>query len=160
MSKEREEDPGTTHEMREELPAGESQPQKEEEDASSPFDHPAFLPVILVAVALWFGFDGWFNAEIESARFNRYGFGFLAGAALYFTLDEFARFPYLTALLFLGYALWLGALSLLGSPGAWYNDEPSAQLFNRYAGSGFLALAALSALRETWRRRRARVRGA
>ena len=154
MSDERRDDPGTTRETREGLPAGESEPQEEEENASSPFDHPAFLPVILVAVALWFGFDGWFNEEIESVRFNRYGFGFLVGAALYFTLDEVTRFPYLTALLFLGYALWLGALSLLGSPDAWYNDEPSVLLFNRYAGIGFLALAGLSALRETWRRRR------
>ena len=81
------------------------------------------------------------------------------GAALYFTIDEITRFPYLTALLFLGYALWLGALSLLGSPDAWYNDEPSVQLFNRYAGIGFLALAGLSALRETWRRRRGRAPG-
>ena len=145
--------------MREGLPSGEPEPQEEEENASSPFDHPAFLPVILVAVALWFGFDGWFNEEIESVRFNRYGFGFLLGAALYFTLDEVTRFPYLTALLFLGYALWLGTLSLLGSPDAWYNDEPSVQLFNRYAGIGFLALAGLSALRETWRRRRGRAPG-
>jgi hypothetical protein len=145
--------------MREGLPADESEPQEEGQGASSPFDHPAFLPVILVAVALWFGFDGWFNEEIESVRFNRYGFGFLLGAALYFTLDEVTRFPYLTALLFLGYALWLGALSLLGSPDAWYNDEPSVQLFNRYAGIGFLALAGLSALRETWRRRRGRAPG-
>jgi hypothetical protein len=145
--------------MREGLPSGEPEPQEEEENASSPFDHPAFLPVILVAVALWFGFDGWFNPEIESVRFNRYGFGFLVGAALYFTLDEVTRFPYLTALLFLGYALWLGALSLLGSPDAWYNDEPSVQLFNRYAGIGSLALAGLSARRETWRRRRGRAPG-
>ena len=145
--------------MREGLPAGESEPPEEEENASSPFDHPAFLPVILVAVALWFGFDGWFNEEIESVRFNRYGFGFLVGAALYFTLDEVTRFPYLTALLFLGYALWLGALLLLGSPGVWYNDEPSVQFFNRYAGIGFVALAGLSALRETWRRRRGQASG-
>ena len=114
VSDERGDDPGTTREMREGLPSGEPEPQEEEENASSPFDHPAFLPVILVAVALWFGFDGWFNEEIESVRFNRYGFGFLLGAALYFTLDEVTRFPYLTALLFLGYALWLGAF-LFGS---------------------------------------------
>ena len=146
-------------EAQEELPSGESEQEEEEQAASSPFDHPAFLPVILVAVALWFGYDGWFNSEIESVRFNRYGFGFLLGAALYFTLDELTRLAYLRALLFLGYALWLGALSLLGSPDTWYNDEPSVQLFNRYAGIGFVALAGLSALRETWRRRRGRASG-
>jgi hypothetical protein len=145
--------------VQEEHPSDEAEPQEEEEHASSPFDHPAFLPVILVAVALWFGFDGWFNEEIESVRFNRYGFGFLVGAALYFTLDEVTQFPYLKALLFLGYALWLGAFSLLGSPDAWYNDESSVRLFNHYASIGFLALAGLSALRETWRRRRGRASG-
>ncbi len=155
MSDEREDDPGTPREARKGSPAHEAEALEEERDTSGPFDHPAFLPVILVAVALWFGYDGWFNEEIESVRFNRYGFGFLLGAALYFALDELTRLPYLTALLFLGYALWLGALALLGPPGAWYNDEPSVQLFNRYAGIGFLVLAGLAALRETWRRRRA-----
>ncbi|HEY5656292.1 MAG TPA: hypothetical protein VIY27_00740 [Myxococcota bacterium] len=156
MPDERAEDSQADREMSEAPPGSDAELQQEEEDASSPFDHPAFLPVILVAVALWFGYDGWFNTEIESVRFNRYGFGFLIGAALYFTLEELARLPYLTALLFLGYALWLGGLSLLGSPDVWYNDEPSVQLFNRWAARGFLVLAAFSALRETWRRRRAR----
>jgi hypothetical protein len=151
---EREDDAGTPPETRGGSPADDAEAQEEEREASSPFDHPAFLPVILLAAALWFGYDGWFNEEIESVRFNRYGFGFLLGAALYFALDEITRLPYLTALLFLGYALWLGALGLLGAPDAWYNDELSVQLFNRYAGSGFLVLAGLSVLRQTWRRRR------
>lgn len=152
MSSEREDDPSEAQAARDAEPR--DRDEDEEEDASSPFDHPAFLPVIVTAVALWFGFDGWFDPDTESIRFNRYGFGFLAGAALYFTLDEFARFPYLTPLLFLGYAIWLGALATFGSPDAWYSDEPMARLFNRYAGIGFLALAALAALRETWRRRK------
>jgi len=159
VSDERTEDPGTPREAAPEMADGLAAggPEKEEEhDASSPFDHPAFLPVILVAVALWFGYDGWFNEEIESVRFNRYGFGFLLGAALYFTLDEVKPLPYLKALLFLGYALWLGVLSVLDSPDAWYGYEPSTDLFdfNRWVGIGFLALAGLSALRETWCRRR------
>ena len=33
----------------------------DEEEASSPFDHPAFLPVLIWGLAIWFGFDGWFN---------------------------------------------------------------------------------------------------
>ena len=151
MPDERAEDSQTSREVREASPGSEAELHAEEEDTSSPFDHPLFLPVILVAVALWFGYDGWFNPEIESVRFNRYGFGFLSGAALYFILDEFARLPYLTALLFLGYALWLGSLSLLGSPDARYAN---------WAALAFLALAALSVLRETWRRRRDRARGA
>jgi hypothetical protein len=146
-------DPREVEEMREE-PPGQEAPEDEDEGASSPFDHPAFLPVILFAVALWFGFDGWIAEDTESVRFNRYGFGFLLGAALYFTLDSYARRPYLLALLFVAYAVWLGAFALLGSPGAWYNDVASARLFNRYAGLGFLALAVLAALREAWRMRR------
>lgn len=154
MSDERLEDPETPREVREGAPGGAPEAHGEDEDASSPFDHPAFLPVILVAVALWFGYDGWFDEETESVRFNRYGFGFLLGAALYFTLDEVKRLPYLKALLFLGYALWLGALAVACPSDAWCNDDPMVRAFNRYAGIAFLALAGLSALRETWRGRR------
>jgi hypothetical protein len=155
MADEHGEDPRAADEMPEAPRGDREELDGEEEDASSPFDHPAFLPVILIAVALWFGFDGWFNPETESIRFNRYGFGFLAGAAVYFSLDEYARVPYLLPLLCLGYAVWLGALALLGPPGAWYNDDSTAQMFNRHAAMGFLALAAVTALRETVRRRRA-----
>ena len=58
----------------------------DDEDAPSPFDHPAFLPVLLWALALWFGYDGWFNENIEAVNFNRYGFGLLTVAAIYYTI--------------------------------------------------------------------------
>ena len=122
-------------------------------EAASPFDHPAFMPVILAGMALWSGRDGWFNEEIESVLFNRYGFGFLLGAFVYFTVDEFTRHRkdalrrYQFAILCLCYATWLGAFAFLGSPGNWYNEEPWPQNFNRFAGMGFLAVAAMSALR-------------
>ena len=35
----------------------------EDDEVSSPFDHPFFLPVLLFAFALWFGYDGWFSEE-------------------------------------------------------------------------------------------------
>jgi hypothetical protein len=38
---------------------------EDEEDASSPFDHPAFLPVLLWGLAVWFGYDGWINQDPE-----------------------------------------------------------------------------------------------
>jgi hypothetical protein len=60
----------------------------EEEEASSPFDHPAFLPVLIWGLALWFGFDGWFNPKIESVMFNRYGFGVLVVLGIYFTVQS------------------------------------------------------------------------
>jgi hypothetical protein len=138
-------------------PAGLPEPtpsgEPEGEDASSPFDHPAFLPVILTAFALWFGFDGWFNPNTESILFNRYGFGFLAGAAAYFALDEVARRSYLLPALWLGYAVWLGALAWLGGPGDWYYDGTYPPLFNRYGSLACLGVAGLLALWKRWRRR-------
>jgi hypothetical protein len=59
-----------------------------EEESSSPFDHPAFLPVLLWGLAVWFGFDGWFNPKIEAVMFNRYGFGILVVLALYYTIQS------------------------------------------------------------------------
>lgn len=116
--------------------------------AASPFDHPAFMPVILAGMTLWFGRDGWFNEETESVLFNRYGFGFLLGAFVHFTVDEIARQRFQFPILCLVYAAWLGAFAFLGSPGSWYNEEPWPQLFNVYGSLGFIALAAISALRE------------
>lgn len=60
----------------------------DEEEASSPFDHPAFLPVLIWGLAIWFGFDGWFNPKIEAVMFNRYGFGVLVLLGLYFTIQS------------------------------------------------------------------------
>jgi hypothetical protein len=51
----------------------------------TPFDHPLFLPAILSGLALWFGYDGWFNPEMgEHLSFNRYGFGVLLLGAIWF----------------------------------------------------------------------------
>jgi hypothetical protein len=133
------------------VPAGEP----EDDEASSPFDHPAFLPVLVFGMAIWFGYDGWFNEKIESVRFNRYGFGFLLGAAIYFAVSELKRVRFLFPALLVGYALWLGALDLFGSADAWYKDVESARLFNRYVALASLALAALYALREVLGARRA-----
>lgn len=59
-----------------------------EEEASSPFDHPAFLPVLIWGLAIWFGFDGWFNPKIEAVMFNRYGFAVLVVLGIYFTVQS------------------------------------------------------------------------
>ncbi|HXK25704.1 MAG TPA: hypothetical protein VMS55_23745 [Myxococcota bacterium] len=123
-------------------------PEHGEERAASPFDHPAFLPVLVFAMALWFGYDGWFNETIESVRFNRYGFGFLCGAAIYFTLVERTRARFLLPLLLCGYALWLAGLGWLGSSNAWYSDVESARAFNRYGALTAIGLAAVAALRD------------
>jgi hypothetical protein len=53
----------------------------------TPFDHPLFLPVLLVAGMVWFGYDGWINQDpemLEHQSFNRWGFGALAVLAAWF----------------------------------------------------------------------------
>jgi hypothetical protein len=63
----------------------------DEDDASSPFDHPAFLPVLLWGLAVWFGYDGWINQDpdmLEHVAFNRWGFGILVVLGLYFTVQS------------------------------------------------------------------------
>jgi len=62
----------------------------DEEEASSPFDHPAFLPVLLWGLAIWFGYDGWINQDpdmLEHLTFNRWGFGVLVVLGIYFTIQ-------------------------------------------------------------------------
>ena len=92
---------GMTEEDREQQALGAQQetasdvPEEEDDDdVASPFDHPAFLPVLLWALSLWFGYDGWLNADFQeggeshdSVNFNRYGFGLLILAAIYYTQD-------------------------------------------------------------------------
>jgi len=63
---------------------------EEDDDVGSPFDHPAFLPVLLWALSLWFGYDGWLNDDPdmqEHLTFNRYGFAVLIVLATYFTVQ-------------------------------------------------------------------------
>ena len=56
----------------------------EEGPAPTPFDHPLFLPVLLTGLMLWFGYDGWFNPEMEEHRtFNQVGFVVLLIGAIY-----------------------------------------------------------------------------
>jgi hypothetical protein len=63
----------------------------DDDDAASPFDHPAFLPVLLWGLAAWFGYDGWINQDpemLEHVAFNRWGFGILAVLGVYFTIQS------------------------------------------------------------------------
>ena len=55
---------------------------------STPFEKPFFMPVLLVLLAVWFGYDGWFNPEIESILFNRVVFGLLVLLAIYTTWQD------------------------------------------------------------------------
>ena len=47
--------------------------EEDDDEVSTPFDNPFFLPVILVGFAIWFIYDGWFNPDMEWIKFNRVG---------------------------------------------------------------------------------------
>ncbi len=73
------------------VPAGPGGSERDDEPASTPFDHPFFLPVLLWAFALWFGYDAFFNADEHmqdefTLWFNRIGFPIVALLALHFTV--------------------------------------------------------------------------
>ena len=59
----------------------------EDRPASTPFDNPFFLPVLLWAFAAWFGYDIVTNAEAyqNNPKFNEYGLMITSALALYFT---------------------------------------------------------------------------
>jgi hypothetical protein len=51
-----------------------------EDTPRNPFDNPYFLPVLLLGLSLWFGYDGWFNADEHMQKyrlFNQIGFAVL-----------------------------------------------------------------------------------
>ncbi len=54
------------------------QPDLESDElAPTPLDHPLFLPVLFVGLALWFGYDAYFTTDPDMLKhqdFNRYGF--------------------------------------------------------------------------------------
>jgi hypothetical protein len=61
-------------------PGTEPQKQAPQGPPPTPFDHPLFLPVLLFAGMLWFGYDGWIETDpdmLEHRTFNRGGFAVL-----------------------------------------------------------------------------------
>jgi len=63
-------------------------PAESNDGVSTPFEKPFFMPVLLILLAAWFGYDGWFNPEIESILFNRVVFGLLLVLAIYTTWQD------------------------------------------------------------------------
>ena len=55
---------------------------------ATPFEKPFFMPVVLFALALWFGYDGWFNEEMEWIKFNRVTFCVLIILVIYTTYQD------------------------------------------------------------------------
>jgi hypothetical protein len=56
----------------------------DDEQTETPFDHPLFLPVVLLGLSLWFLWDGFIVPLEGHLVFNRLGFAVLALATLYF----------------------------------------------------------------------------
>ncbi len=61
----------------------------EDEPVETPFDHPLFLPAVLLGLSLWFLWDGFIVPMEDHLAFNRWGFGVLAVATLYFGFRGF-----------------------------------------------------------------------
>jgi len=88
-----------------------------DELAPTPLDHPLFLPVLFVGLALWFGYDAYLTDDPDMLKhqdFNRYGFralvflGSLYAYRGFCEMKERPSHPLVTpALLFLS-TLWLG----------------------------------------------------
>jgi hypothetical protein len=59
----------------------------EEDEPRNPFDNPYFLPVLLLGLSIWFGYDGWFNADAHMQKwrgFNQIGFAVLVVLGIWF----------------------------------------------------------------------------
>ena len=108
----------------------------------TPFDHPAFLPVLLWGFTAYFAWDIFTGAPayLEWPNFNRYGLGLGIALSSYATAQAIRPRPLAPAAFWAALALPLGFMGWIG--GGWYSETPVALAFNRY---GFAA-AALHAL--------------
>jgi len=60
---------------------------EDDDPVTTPFDHPLFLPVLLLGLSCWFGWDGFLTSDpemLEHSTFNRVGFAILFPATLYY----------------------------------------------------------------------------
>lgn len=121
----------------------------------TPFDRLAFLPALLWLFVLWFGYDAFFDTETgrEYPLFNRYGFGFVLFAAIYFTIDAIRAIPFGMAVLFWAYAIWLGYMGWIGE--GWYSEATATVRFNQYGAGAMGGVALVFTLRAWSARRRA-----
>jgi hypothetical protein len=56
----------------------------DDEPVETPFDHPLFLPVVLLGLSLWFFWDGFVVPMQDHLTFNRGGFAVLALATCWY----------------------------------------------------------------------------
>jgi hypothetical protein len=117
----------------------------------TPFDHPLFLPVLLLAFCAWFGYDAYWNQDpemLEHLAFNRFGFRVLVYFAAYFGVQGWAEMrgrephPLLASGLLAAMALWFAA-------SGWWSGDPLDQEYAGFHRHTALALVALAAV-EAW----------
>ena len=65
-------------------PQTEQDEREPDESTETPFDHPLFLPVILLGLTIWFFWDGFVDPMVDHLAFNRGGFAVLALATAWF----------------------------------------------------------------------------
>ena len=78
--------------MSEDLPPEKQiEKQRETEPPPTPFDHPLFLPALLIAGVVWFGYDAWLNPSYQAGGeqhehldFSRGGFWVLLPLTAWF----------------------------------------------------------------------------
>jgi hypothetical protein len=61
-----------------------SDTEDDDEPVETPFDHPLFLPVVLLGLSLWFFWDGFVVPMEDHLTFNRWGFAVLAVLTAWF----------------------------------------------------------------------------
>jgi len=78
------------------------QPERQQRDDEgpppTPFDHPLFLPTILVGLTLWFGYDGFISDDpkmLEHLAFNRGGFALLLLLSIWFGFKGFKEWKHM-----------------------------------------------------------------
>lgn len=74
----------TTEDERREDEAGTAAAEDDDEPVETPFDHPLFLPIVLLGLSLWFFWDGFVVPMEDHLTFNRAGFAVLGVATLWF----------------------------------------------------------------------------
>jgi hypothetical protein len=67
-------------------PPGPARDDEDDGPATTPFDNPFFLPVLLWVFTAWFFYDGWFNDKMEWVKFNQWGFAVAGVLAVYYTV--------------------------------------------------------------------------
>jgi hypothetical protein len=114
---------------------------------ATPFDHPLFLPVLLVAGCAWFGYDAYLNQDpemLEHLAFNRFGLRVLIFLAVLFGYRGWAEqreclpHPMVVPGLIVVMALWLAY-------DGWISQDPfnlEYKSFDRAAALGLLLLSA------------------